>query len=178
MFTFKLFSESVCSSGRLLNGPLWCRRGLKPGLWCRRRPECFAAPCVIVSFQNVRKVEMKPGALHGAFSLGGCKHRAKCAEGFRFGDLRSFGGGFTHHTKLLRQSLLILLQLPPTVALRENTQPAGGDFASSLFHLPALWGESQYGVGSHWLSQYAALEVLIKELEPLQSDCVGLYSYG
>lgn len=88
------------------------------------------------------------------------------------------GGGVARHTKLLRQSLLIVLQLPPTVALRENTQPAGGDFASSLFHLPALGGESQHGVGSHWLSQYAAFEVPIKGLEPLQSDCVRLPSYS
>lgn len=77
---------------------------------------------------------------------------------FGFRDLKGEGGraeeegGGARQTKLLRQRLLIVLQLPPTVARRENTQPAGGDFASSLFHLPALRGESQHGAGSHWLS--------------------------
>lgn len=112
-------------------------------------PECFAAPLRSRLLPSVRKVEAKPGDLRGTLSPGGCKQRAKYAEGFGFG-----GRGFARHTKPLRQSLLIVLQLPPTVARRgENTQPAGGDFASAPFHLPALRGESQHGAESVPLAQ-------------------------
>lgn len=92
MLMLVMLPENFCPNRRSSKGPFVMsqRAWARPLMATTPRMLCSALCSRLLP--SVQKVEVKPGDLHGTFSLGGCKQRAKYTEGFGFGELKEVWG--------------------------------------------------------------------------------------